>query len=167
MKKGNVFLWGMPAVLLVFTLVLAGCDNDTTSGVDTWSDITSLEQLNGTWKGSGSSSEEEDGITITATWELTITINASAQTLTGTVTITMTFAGAGIEQAWSSIKDDLGEGVEFDNSKHSATMTQDMGTQSITLEEMNGVQINQDGTKLKIPEDAMDDGSPEMTLIKQ
>jgi len=50
MKK-NIWFPGLP-VLLVMGILCAGCDTSTGTKSDTWSDVTSLEQLNGTWKGS-------------------------------------------------------------------------------------------------------------------
>jgi hypothetical protein len=166
MRKNTFFVAGMLVCLLLFGLTVVGCDNGTTEETDTWSNVTSLAQVNGTWKGSGSSAESEEGISITTVYELTTTINADAGTQTGTIKFTMSFSGEGIAQAWASIKTSL-QGATFDDAKYSATMTQDMGSQSITLDDMDGVQINQNGTKVKIPADTMGEGSPEMILNKQ
>jgi hypothetical protein len=168
MRKNTFFVAGMLVCLLVFGLTVVGCDNGTTEEPDTWSNVTNLAQVNGTWKGSGSLTEREQGITITAVYELTTTINASTKTQTGTVKITMSFSGEGIDLLWEFIKiDEEFEDATFDDAKHSATMIEEMGSQSITLDDMDGVQINQNGTKVKIPADSMGGESPEMILNKQ
>ncbi|MDR0557904.1 MAG: hypothetical protein LBG43_08595 [Treponema sp.] len=50
MRKNKLFILGMLALSLMIGLILAGCDDG--GAPDTWSDVTSLEQLHGTWKGS-------------------------------------------------------------------------------------------------------------------
>jgi len=45
------FLSAMLIMALVFGMTVVGCDNGTISS-DTWSNITSLNQMNGTWKAS-------------------------------------------------------------------------------------------------------------------
>jgi hypothetical protein len=168
MRKNTFFVAGMLVCLLVFGLTVVGCNNGTTEEPDTWSNVTNLAQVNGTWKGSESLTEREEGITITAVYELTTTINANTKTQTGTVKITVSFSGEGIDLLWGSIKtDDEFEDATFDDAKHSATMIEDIGSRSITLDDMDGVQINQNGTKVKIPAGAMGEGAPEMILNKQ
>jgi len=49
MRKLTVF--GLLALILAFGLIFVGCGGDNEP--DTWSTPTSLDQLNGTWKGSG------------------------------------------------------------------------------------------------------------------
>jgi hypothetical protein len=43
--------WGMLAAALVFGMILLAC-SDEPGESETWSDVTSVDQLNGTWKGS-------------------------------------------------------------------------------------------------------------------
>jgi hypothetical protein len=60
------------------------------------------------------------------------------------------------------------EGVTVNNADHSITMTQNFSGTPISLEEdIKGAQINQSGTKLKIPAGTMGEGSPEIILAKQ
>jgi hypothetical protein len=166
MRKKMFFVTGALVCLLVFGLTVVSCDNGTTEETDTWSNVTSLAQLNGTWKGSGNSTQTDQGITATSTYEMTTRINASASTQTGTVTVIVSFSGAGIANAWVYIKEDFPDDATFDEAKHSVTMIQNISS-PITLDDMDGVQINQQGTKVKIPADTMGEGSPEMILNKQ
>jgi hypothetical protein len=181
-------LWGMLAAALVCGMVLLACPNDT-SEEDTWSDVTSLNQLNGTWKGSYNQTmtfkemyEAEGGtwdddmqtmfgdMKVALSTEITIIINASAKTQKTSMTMTAVFSGGNIsdKEVWKAIKTQA-EGGEFDDAKHSITMT--AAGEEITLDadaitEMlkAGTQINQDGTKIKQPES---EHAPETTLIKQ
>ena len=47
MKK-NVWFLGLPVCILALGALLAGCE--TSAGADKWSPVTSLNQLDGTWK---------------------------------------------------------------------------------------------------------------------
>jgi hypothetical protein len=166
-EKKSIFLTlGIPVCLLVFGLIVAGCDNGTNAEPDTWSDVTSLAQLNGTWKSSQSSTESEEGITATIVYELVVTIAASDNASTGTAAMTMSvitsFSGAGIDDMWDVIKSELGPSepgdgddvdVAFDDANHSVTVTTGMSPTDITLAAMDGIQINQHGTKVKLPAD--------------
>lgn len=169
-NKKNWF--GILVMVLVFGMAVVGCDNDPVNGGgDTWSNVTSLSQLNGTWKGSYSFTETEDGITVKTTTEMTLTINASAKTESGTMKTTMAFSGAGIAESWSGIKEtfkETGVSVTFNDSNHSMSMTE---TFSDTLDDndiaemlASGIQINQNGTKVKQP---AGDGMPEIIMTKQ
>ena len=167
-NKKNWF--GILVMVLVFGMAVVGCDNDPVNGGgDTWSNVTSLSQLNGTWKGSYSFTETEDGITVKTTTEMTLTINASAKTQSGTMKITMAFSGAGIAESWSGIKEAFEEtGFTFNDSNHSMSMTE---TFSDTFDDndiaemlASGIQINQNGTKVKQP---AGDGMPEIIMTKQ
>jgi hypothetical protein len=187
MKKSTFLTVGILVCLLVFGLMVAGCDNGTNAEPDTWSDVSSMTQLDGTWKGSQSSTNSQDGITATTVSELTVTIAASDAS-TGTAAMTMSvitsFSGAGIDAMWDTIKNvwgtpEPGDGddvdVTFDDTNHSATITTGMGSTDITLDAMDGIQINQHGTKVKLPADnplaAMlggdDDKPSELILDKQ
>jgi hypothetical protein len=167
-NKKNWF--GILVMVLVFGMAVVGCDNDPVNGGgDTWSNVTSLSQLNGTWKGSYSFTETEDGITVKTTTEMTLIINASAKTQSGTMKITMAFSGAGIAESWSGIKEAFEEtGFTFNDSNHSMSMTE---TFSDTFDDndiaemlASGIQINQNGTKVKQP---AGDGMPEIIMTKQ
>jgi hypothetical protein len=172
MTKKKIWL-GILALALVFGMTVVGCDNGSTGGGDTWSDVTSLTQLNGTWKGSFTQTQTTEGITTRVTMEMTMTItatNATTGTMSGTQKMTMTFSGNGINQIWSIIKEmlfDPEEGWTINDSTHSATMTQTIPSEPIDMSDMDGVQINQNGTKIKLPADTMGEDSPEMLFIKQ
>ena len=163
----NFFFSVMLAMVLVLGMTVVSCDNDPEG--DTWSNVTSLSQLNGTWKGSYTHTETEDGITVKTTVEVTQTINASAKTVSGTTKITMAFSGAGIAEAWPYIKEEMGgSGVTFNDSNHSLSMTEtfneSLDDDDIAEMLASGLQINQNGTKIKSP---AEDGMPEMIMTKQ
>ncbi|MDR0784601.1 MAG: hypothetical protein LBE74_01785 [Treponema sp.] len=176
MKK-KLFLLGILAIALIFGIMVLGCgESGNGESVDTWSNVTSLNQLNGTWKGSYNSGaqslEDMEGITMTTVGEFTITINASAETASGTVKTTVTFSGANIALVWDVIKESMenGEGFSVDNEKHSISFTQDIPTESITgsIEEgLQSLQINQNGKKIKLPAGTIDEEVPEIIMVKQ
>jgi len=47
------------------------------------------------------------------------------------------------------------------------TKTETIPSQPISASEMNGVQINKNGTKIKLSADTTGEGSPEMLFTKQ
>ncbi|MDR1325839.1 MAG: hypothetical protein LBK00_07385 [Treponema sp.] len=170
-----------------------GKDDDTDKG-DTWSKVTALSQLDGTWKGSYSETmtakeaAEENGeewddekqaafgdMKVTTSVEITTTINATAKTQAMTTTMTMAFSGGNIDMVWSSISNGyLGqEGVTVDDVKHSITMTinqpkEIMSDEYITDMLAAGLQINQTGEKVKMPADTiLGEGESEIILAKQ
>jgi len=165
-------LLGMLALVLAFGMAVVGCGGDDDSGgADTWANVTSMTQLNGTWKGSSSQRDSEGGVTLTATMEMTVTItatNATTGTMSGSQKLTYTYSG--IDTAtWNEIKKEAqGEaGVTVNDAAHSITISDTFSSKQISLaKDMKGVQINQNGTKLKQPADD-EDGSPEMIFTKQ
>jgi hypothetical protein len=158
------FWLGMLVMTLVFGMMVLGCENGTTSDVDIWSDVTSLSQLDGTWKGSITDTETEEGITVKTVMEMTMIINANAGTASGTMKMTMTFSGNGINEIWAFIKGTFtGGGITFNDSNHSITMTETLPTEPISLSDMDDVKINQNGTKLKFPFGSGD----EIIMLKQ
>jgi hypothetical protein len=173
----NKKLWlGMLVLVLVFGMTVVGCD-DSDSGnggggdPDTWTNVTSMTQLNGTWKGSVSLTETQQGVTIKMTQEMTMTItatNATTGTMSGTQKMTITYSGTGVSENWNDIKEGFEEeGWTVNDTTHSMSMTDTIASQSMSMSDMDGVQINQNSTKLKVPADAMGEGSPEMIFIKQ
>jgi len=152
----------MMVLVLVFGMLAVGCDEPKG---DEWTNVTSLSQLNGTWKGSYSQTGTEEGFTVKQEMEMTMTINASAGTMSGTQKMTMTFSGTGINEAWDAIKTVLADdGVIFNDSNHSASMTYTIPSTTFTLPD--GLQINQNGKKIKLPEGVMG-GNPEIIFTKQ
>jgi hypothetical protein len=192
MKKRSAFL-GIAGIILALGFVLAGCPNDTTEESDTWSNVTSLNQMNGTWKGSYSQSMtvkelvEENGETwtsemqtaygdmkVTASAEMTFTINSSSKTQSMSVIMTQTYSGGNIATVWTEIVAELSEqpGFTFNNEKHSITITLDIPAQQISDEDIaemlnSGLQINQTGKKIKIPAGQMVEGAFELIMVKQ
>jgi hypothetical protein len=173
MKKR--YFSGLPVLLiLALGFVLAGCPTDA-SEEDTWSNVTSLNQMDGTWKGSYSETQDikdyfgdfwdENSMApafgnmkVTVSAEMTITINASAKTQATSMKMTMTFSGGNINVAWEMIKSSMGsgDGVTFNDANHSISMTSSQTAQPISDTEISemlaqGIQINQSGTKIKIP----------------
>jgi hypothetical protein len=185
------FLWGILAAALVCGVFLTGCPTDTEEE-DTWSNVTALDQLNGTWKGSYSQTKtiqeytEENGGTwngtmaaaygnmkVTSTMEITMTINANAKTRGQDIKMTMAYSGGNIDTLWASLKSSMGSGsgVTVNDSNQSITMTQSSPATAMPEAEITGMldqglKINQNGTKLKSPADE-DSGMPEITFAKQ
>jgi hypothetical protein len=145
------FWLGMAVIALAFSFVLTGCPADGGES-DTWSKITTLQQMDGTWKGSfkyttsisdmfGDEEDGEDGedgggmfdnlgdIKVTMTVEMTTTINATAKTEAGSSKTTMAFSGGKINEVWPMIKllltsyPEEGDIIETDEAKHSITIT--------------------------------------------
>ena len=180
-------------IALVFGMTVVGCDNGSTDkGNDTWSNVTSLDQLSGTWKGSyrqtktmqefyGMTNAEwaETGMSqifgndmkITTTMEITQTISASAKTVSGSLKMTMAFSGSKISTAWAMIKEQMGDdsGFTVNDTNHSMTMTNNIN-ETLSDDDIaeilapSGIQINQSGTKIRSP---ASDNSPEIIFAKQ
>jgi hypothetical protein len=187
MKKRRYVL-GFAGVILAVSFVLAGCPIDSEEE-DSWSNVTSLNQMNGTWKGSYSQTQaikefigeewnESMGqllgdIKVTTSAEMTQTINAGAKTWAAVIKMTVTFSGGNTSVLWGTIKENMGvSGATFDDTKHSMTYTYDEPAQPLSdgqISEMlaSGIQINQNGTKIKMPAGAMEEGSPEIIFVKQ
>jgi len=162
----NKKIWlGILVMVLVFGIVAVGCKTDEEG--DSWSNVTSLTQVAGTWKGSYSQTQSQGGASATIVQEQTITINATnatTGTMSGSAKITYTYSGIS-EADWNSIKQSAsGMTVTFNDATHSMTMTQPISSQSISLSNYDGAQLNQNGTKLKVP--AQED-SPEIIFTKQ
>ena len=144
-------------------MAVVGCDNDPADG-DTWGSVTDLNQLDGTWKGSMSYTDTEYGITTKNEMEMTVIIDVSEGTVTMTQIMTTTFSGSGIDEFWEDFKAEVTiyfPGVVFDDEKYSATMTV-TEVDSIDESDLDYVQINQNGTKIKVIE-----GGEVIILTKQ
>jgi hypothetical protein len=130
----NKKLWlGMLVIALTFGMTVVGCDDGSGGSgkeADVWLDVTSLSQLNGTWKGSFSYSgtmrgyySEMFGITdeewassgineiygndtrVTINQEYVITFNADAKTMSTSTKATTKYSGSNIDSIWSYYKD--------------------------------------------------------------
>lgn len=189
MKK-RYFL-GLPALMLA--LVLFGCPNNPEEE-DTSSPVTSLSQMNGTWKGSFSNytmtfkdflgdqwNEElmnqmfvETKVTISVE-EITSTINASLKTKKlSAKKMTMKFSGSGALEAYQMFKQSFEDDPEsvFDESNNSITANINQDEEPISDEELEEWlsgkrKINQNGTKIKTPKDSMGTKHPEIIMVKQ
>ena len=161
-------LLAMLVIEFAFGMTVVGCDNSPEG--DTWSNVTSLSQLDGTWNGWFTFTETEDGITVRTTVDATQTINASAKTVSASIIVTMEFSGARIVLFWPFIKEAFEDedGVTINDSTRTITMTETINEllDDDAIAEMldSGIQINQDGTKIKTPPM---DGIPEIIMTKQ
>jgi hypothetical protein len=147
------FLMAILVMTLVFGMALVGCGSGTEEE-DTWTDVTSLSQLNGTWKGPlTGEAEYGGGITMKFVGEYTYTIDAGAETLSISAKGTWTFSGSNIDSRWPDIKADAIEnGLTVNDSDHSTTGTQTTPNPiPVTLTIFSGWQINQNGKKVRIP----------------
>ena len=168
MKK-RIFV-GLPVVLLAFCLIFAGCNNNGDS--DTWSNATSLDQLYGTWQGSLSETmtirqllesmggtwvdEAQDffgNMRVTYVINLYITLNSTSNLMNQTANMTFTFSGGNISDVWSDLKTGFFDSnFTFNDSTYTASM---VNTFSATISESDssdaGVQINQNGNRIKYP----------------
>jgi hypothetical protein len=188
--KRNVSAVVVLVCLSIPGMMVIGCDTPTGGETDTWTNVTSLDQLNGTWKGSYRQSmtikeamEEQGGtwtsemenifgdIKLTVSVDITSTFNSSAKTQSTSTIMTQTYSGGNIAVLWTMISADYSGQPDFtvDDEKYSITMTQDGTVESISDEDIaellnSGFQINQNGTKIKIPNF---EGIPELIFIKQ
>jgi hypothetical protein len=151
-------------MLLVFGMTVVGCDNGSTSGggdTDTWTNVTSLSQVNGTWKAPATVTGNVQGMKITQnSSNYTLTFNSNTSTMSASGSVTTTISGGNINSLWSDIKQNMqsqynglsGVTVSFNDANHSYTMTCNNFSQTMSnsdLMEME-LQINQNRTKLKL-----------------
>jgi hypothetical protein len=185
--KRNAIFTTLLAVVLASGLLFVSCDTGTSSSTpaepETWSAVTDVNQVNGTWKGSASmtitgqqfvenngkswetyKSTIGDDMKVTVSSTDTFTFDANVQTLTVVAKSTATFTGSKISTAWSTIKAIGGTpSITWDDTKYTAT--EDIAyTLTITDIASWGLEINQNGTKLKIPASY---GAPEVIYTKQ
>jgi hypothetical protein len=173
-------------VLLVFGLMIAGCNSlvGRHEGNNTWSDIISLDQMNGTWQGSYRLSYtkkeawEAEGQTWTAEMEasygdmretfngdIIYSVNAGAKTSEQTMKSTYVLSGGTIDTYWPrfSAGNAGRDGITLDDSSHSITFTT-TDSYPVDIDDVNGLQINQNGTQIKVP---ARDRQPEIILVRQ
>jgi hypothetical protein len=195
MKKKLFF----PAILvLVFGIAVVGCpDGSTSEEKDIWSDVTSLDQIDGTWKGSYSVRnqpikdflEEQDmwnplmavalgDMKASSDTSITTTIDAGAKTQAMSITSTITFSGGNIKTVWPLLKggmesrlEEEGLTVTFNDATHSASIAESFPPEIMSEEYIenlldSGMQINQNGKKIKMPENSLRQGMPEIIFTK-
>jgi hypothetical protein len=186
--KRNLLVLGVLVCILALGMVFVSCDNGNGVETDTWSPVTSLDQLDGTWKGSYGQTMtikeavEAEGETWTSAmqtlygdmkvsvdFEFTMTINATAETVKLTLKIIQTFSGGNIGLLWPSMSAPYKERdeVTVDDTKHSMTMEMDFPPESIGESDITDVQINQNETKAKVPAGLMDGDTPEIIFTRQ
>jgi len=182
--KNVIKLFGVIAFVAVIGFSMAACEGDddggTTDGgdsTDTWTNITNLTQLNGTWKGTSTQTRPYgEGLTVKDVREITITITATDSN-TGTSSRseknTDTFSGGNINTAWPAIKEEyksmdndvIATGMTFNDSTYTVSYTTPPLAPSPTvLSEYSGLPINQNGTKWKWP---AKEGRSEIIFTKQ
>jgi len=105
MKK-RLFTLGILAIALIFGMTIISCDDGGGGGDDgDWINVTSLSQINGTWKGSIIRQEDDtDEGFYFQEMEVTINVNASAKTVTMSQKNIMTFSGSGSDTEWENMK---------------------------------------------------------------
>jgi hypothetical protein len=163
----KLFIPVMLAMVLAFGMTVLGCGDE-----DEWSDVTSLKQINGTWKGTFNQNQSfADGAKMTSKTNMTLTIVASDKTIESSQITTINFSGID-NDTWEmlkwSLESDLEEGmtVTFDDAAHSANM--ELNTPAETMSDaeikqmLRYLQISQDGKKLKVSANGT-----EMILTKQ
>jgi len=165
MKKLKVF--GLLALILAFGLFLSGCSSDTEP--ESWSKFTSLDQLNGTWKGSGNKkhtykewqvlwgrtwgAQEDDyygNMSMEVKLELIFAINSAARTNTETSAETRTFSGGKVNDIWEEFKTTFPGNPIINDKNHSSTLNESREPYSISESTFGNVQINQTGKKIKM-----------------
>jgi hypothetical protein len=159
----RIFLSAIPVMVLVFGMTVIGCENEPS---DKWSNVTSLSQVNGSWKALSSYGATTQGMKFSGTTNnYIITFNAGAQTMSSSGSTTVTISGGNIDENWSSLKTGLvflnqqdGITVNFDDAKHSYTLTYNNFSIPLTNQQLPqmGIQINQDGSKLKMADQGIE-----------
>jgi len=154
--------------IIAFALIGVSAVQAQSNSTDTWSKVTSANQLNGTWKGVTSSTQsiqyfyEGQGQTwspelqqaygnmnVKRSVELTIVMNASKRTGTTTSKETFTFSDGNINSVWSYLKSVYNQpGVVLNDKNHSVTYTNSQSN-PMADSDLDGFQINQTGKKLK------------------
>jgi len=155
----NFFISAMLVMALVFGMTVIGCGNGTTEENDTWSNVTSVSQVNGSWKAPSKYTFQDHGMTYTSnTNNYILTFNAAAKTMSVSGSQTTTISGGDINEVWPGLKASLqsmnqnGITVTFNDANHSYTMTYNNYSEAFTDSDLTqmGFQINQKETKLKL-----------------
>jgi hypothetical protein len=158
MRKAFKFL---SLMAVIFSLAACKDGGDPSPPPDTWINVTSFSQVNGSWKTSSSYSYTTEDLTYSFTYNnYIVTFVAPAKTMTASGSATVTFSGKNINELWPSIKSGYtqsfnempGTTVTFDDTNHSYTATYNNYSQAFTDEALSlmGMQINQNRSKLKM-----------------
>ena len=158
------------ALALVVGLVMAGCSLDPGSDSDSWSDVTSLNQLNGAWQGSFSQTMtmrqfwESQGVVwdasyqavfgnmnVRVTMDLSFTLISASWMVMGVARSTTVFSGGNIISVWPSLRNEnVRLGATVNDSNHSVTFAESIN-ESTSLSDWDGTQINRNGNKTREP----------------
>jgi len=182
------------AVILAFVILLGmmilGCEEDNGGGGGgdgDWINVTSLAQINGTWKGIISYTHTQEGINYKQEQEMTYIINASTKTVTMSAKSIATMSGFSNDQ-WTLYTSSLTPGTqtitedgitytvttEIDTTKRTITLTSTHTPQTQTLTDADiaeilsfGWQISRDGRRWRTTTDDPDAPFNEIIFYKQ
>jgi len=189
--KNVLFKVGILAFVLLFGTMIISCDDGGGGGGggdSDWINVTSLAQINGTWKGTVSYTETHEGINYKQEQEMTYIINASTKTVTMSTKSIITMSGFSNDQ-WTSYTSSLTpetqtiteDGITYtvttviNNLKRTITTTATIPPQTQTLTDADiaemlssaGMQISKDGRRLRQPIDDPDAPFNEIIFYKQ
>ena len=157
MKKSNLFL-GFLVYVFAFGLLFTGCGGSDEP--DTWSTVSSINQLNGTWHGSYSekyawkdlATGEENLFNgnVTVVVDYILTYNASAKTERLFMNQKISCSGGNISTAWPQIKAIMQQDgfSTFNDASYTGSSVFDE-TFTISDNKLTGYKINQNGKKMK------------------
>lgn len=163
--------------ILGLAALCAGCSNSLSPALgepgEEWVDVTQLNQIDGTWKGSSASTSSTDGngILVRTTKEYTMHFSAAAQTLTETNRTITACSGAAISIHWPRIKAGylaaigaLGFTVNVDDQNYAITVSGTVGPRPVSAADLRAAQykINRSGRAVKALLD-----NEEVTLAKR
>jgi hypothetical protein len=177
--KNTYKLLRIAAIALAVVFSFAACNTGTSSGggnPDTWTQVTSWDQLNGEWMGSGVKQWTVQeyyysqtlmdicgaGAKVTVASGGFIAVDTAAATngLSDIDSIKLIFSGGNTSARWDNIKTELSKAAvynncTFDDKERSVTLEDEIFYDdipgSITDHFGSGIEINQNGTKLKEP----------------
>jgi len=151
--KNTIKFLGIIALAVIIGFSFFACGGGEEEEADTWTKVTSLDQMDGTWKGNfkyttsisdmfgGDEEDGEDGedgggmfdslgdIKVSMTVDMTTIINAREKTEAGSSTTTMVFSGGKIKEVWPLIKAFLTMG----DPEEGTTVASDDSKHSITI----------------------------------
>lgn len=172
--KRNFIIFGM---MLVLGLSFFGCKNDPP---DIWSDITGLDQINGTWKGDCKevNTYSDSDTTRTTTKYYTMIINSGTLTqaisitsitkVTGSNTLEVLFAYMFISGLTKALYPD---NTVCDDANFTFTLTIDGPHHPLLPAKIaymiSTIKINQNALKIIVPAEHLELGSPELVMFKQ
>jgi len=164
MKKLNF----LGLALLVLVLFFAACDSSGGGGSDTWTAVSSMSQINGTWTGTfsdsgtfkkfveaqgdtwGSSMQDTFGdMNLKSNVDLNFTINAGVL-ISGIRISAYTFSDGKINDSWEAVKSLFTKSnLTVNDSNHSLTYNTNIESNFINESNVIYIQINQNGNKIK------------------